>query len=467
MQEKKEKKEKPKKIISKVLSDGTMLEMIINKEGKSRFAIYTEGLVIYEDEDLGYRPWSAGNGLITSEVLLFPSKATKYGTNKELFDQIVEYLKKYIELPEHFYNIVAVYCMMTWVYEQFSEVAYLRVLGDFGTGKTRFIKTIGRICYKPMIASGSATPSSLFRILDLVGGTFVFDEADFQGSDMWKEMVKILNSGHTFGGPVLRSERDGKDGEFSPRAFKVFGPKVIASRNHFGDEALESRCLTEVLIPKKKLKSVPIALPRDEFESDGLKIRNRLLMFRFKNYKKIEEFKTEVLTKLDPRMQQTSLSVLAVAQSIGDKALTDGIVKFLEDYNKQLQQDRGNSQEVDVLLCLAKLMLSERCNGQDDPHQITKFKGIKVAVIAKLFNDAFADEYGMDRGHDSGHKRGQVSPKKIGEIIRRKLKIITRRQKGGFCVPLDERNKIKRLMSRYGLTEDSINEIRCWDHTLK
>lgn len=457
------KKGEKKRIISKIDRDGTIVEMVINKDGKSEFAIHVDGTVIYQDEYLEQYPWSPYNNLITSQVLLFPSKAKEYGSNQELFDLIVEYLKKYIELPGNFYNIVAVYCMMTWVFEQFSEVAYLRVLGDPGTGKTRFIKTVSRIVYKPMVASGSATPSVLFRIIDLVGGTFVFDEADFQGSDMWKEMVKILNSGHTSGCPVLRSEKTGKDGEFKPKSFRVFGPKVIASRNAFDDEALESRCLTQVMIPKKKLQRAPIALP-NEFDVDSLRIRNRLLMFRFKNYKKIERFKTEVLTNLDPRMQQTSLSILAIAQSIGDKSLTEEIISFLEDYNDQIRNDRGNSPHVDVLLCVAKLMFDKICTSKKDPHYTIKFKGVKVAEVADMFNENFANEYGMHRGNGTESKRGQFSPKKIGEIIRGNLKILTRRQKGGYRIPLTEGNKIKRLLQRYGLDESSIAEIKCWGH---
>lgn len=461
----KEKLKKPKTIISAINGEEEIIEMIINDQGESQFAVYDieTGAIFYEDDYKGKQPWNPNNNLITSQVLLFPSEAVEYGSNKELFLAIIDYLKNYIELPDNFYNIVAIYCMMTWVFEQFSEVAYLRVLGDPGTGKTRFIKTISHIAYKPMIASGSATPSVLFRIIDLVGGTFVFDEADFQGSDMWKEMIKILNSGHTFGCPVLRSEKVGKDGEYSPRSFKVFGPKVIASRNAFGDEALESRCLTHIMIPRRKLKKAPIALP-NAFVKDSLAIRNKLLMYRFKNYKKIGEFKTDVLSSLDPRMQQTSLSVLAVAQSIKIPSLTEEILVFLEEYNEQIRNDRGNSTHVDVLLCVAKLMLDEKCIGDKNYHYTVKYGGIKISDVAAMFNDNFSDEYGMTRGEDSEIKRGQFSPKKIGEVVRGQLKILTQRKHSGYRIPLSEKNKIKRILQRYGLDQSSIEQIKCKLH---
>lgn len=456
-------KGQPTSVVSKVLPDKTMIEMVIDEQGNSGYAVLKEGqdIPIYQRQYGSYVPLSSNNSLIETESLVFPSKAEGYGSEKQLFEDIISYLKSYVELPDHFYNIVAIYTMMTWVYEQFSEVAYLRVLGAAGTGKTRFIKTIGNICYKPVIASGSATASSLFRIVDLVRGTFVFDEADFQNSELWSEMIKILNSGHTEGCPVFRTEKNSKTGEFFPRAFYVFGPKVIASRNRFADEALESRCLTEEFFPKKQV-SVPIHLP-PEFKTDALAIRNKLLMFRFKNYGKIAHYKETLLSKadLDPRMQQTSLSVLATAQTIGDKKLTDGIIKFLTDYNDQLRDDRGNSEEVDVLMALARLMLHKKCNGPGDVHGIVKSKGIKIKLITKVFNETFKEEYGMVRSMNGDFIRNNLGEKKIGDIIRNKLRLKTRRQKGGYHVPLSEEDKIRRTIQRYGITMDNLEEVEC------
>ena len=34
-----------------------------------------------------------------------------------------------------------------------SVAPYLRALGDYGTGKTRFIQTVGVLCYRPMLVS--------------------------------------------------------------------------------------------------------------------------------------------------------------------------------------------------------------------------------------------------------------------------------------------------------------------------
>lgn len=83
-------------------------------------------------------------------------------------------------------------------------------------------------------------------MLDTFGGTLTMDEADFRFSDETAEMVKILNNGNVLGMPVLRAQLTyGR--EFDPKVFQVFGPKIMATRGDYGDPALESRFITEVL----------------------------------------------------------------------------------------------------------------------------------------------------------------------------------------------------------------------------
>jgi CheY-like chemotaxis protein len=69
--------------------------------------------------------------------------------------------------------------LFSWIYDDFNELPYLRVIGDAGSGKTRFLLTVGSLCYKPIFASGASTVSPLFRALDIFRGTLLIDEGDF------------------------------------------------------------------------------------------------------------------------------------------------------------------------------------------------------------------------------------------------------------------------------------------------
>ena len=106
----------------------------------------------------------------------------------------------------------------------------------------------------------------------------VIDESDFRFSDERAEIVKILNNGNAKGFPVLRSEvTPGKD--FNPKAFDVFGPKIIATRRSFDDRALESRCITEEMTGLPPRPDIPLSLP-DTFHTEAEHLRNQLLSYR-------------------------------------------------------------------------------------------------------------------------------------------------------------------------------------------
>src|SRR5262249_59500096 len=92
---------------------------------------------------------------------------------------------------------------LTLLYDAFNELPYLRLQGDYGSGKTRALLAIGSLCYKPFFASGASTVSPIFHTLDAFRGTLIFDEADFRFSDEKAEIVKILNNANVPAFPLL------------------------------------------------------------------------------------------------------------------------------------------------------------------------------------------------------------------------------------------------------------------------
>ena len=187
--------------------------------------------------------FSPPNDKLVDTTVLFPSEPVTYEDVATLPTAVRDFIHRYLELPKDYEILAGLYVLMTWVFDVLPVVPYLRARGDFGTGRSRFLQVIGIICYRAIFASGATTPSPVFRILDRYPGTLVMDEADFKLSEAWAEIVKILNQGYKPGTPVLRSEKVGQ-GRFEPESFAVFGPKIIASRQKFKYEALESRCLS-------------------------------------------------------------------------------------------------------------------------------------------------------------------------------------------------------------------------------
>ena len=263
----KPKNDRPKPTASAILGDGSIVEMLFQPEKhQTLLCAMKNGEIrcLSDIVDNGERlvPYSPGNNLLAHEVVLFPSEPLEYESETELISEIQAFIHAHVDVSPLFEKIASYYILFSWVYDSFNELPYLRVRGDTGSGKTRCLLTVGALCYKPIFASGASTVSPIFRILDSFRGTLIVDEGDFRFSDEKADIVKILNNGNARGFPVLRSESvSGK--EFDPRAYAVFGPKMIATRSYFEDRALESRCLTEETGGRTLRSDIPLNLDAD------------------------------------------------------------------------------------------------------------------------------------------------------------------------------------------------------------
>src|SRR5438874_6203937 len=413
--------------VSTVLADGSLVEMVY-QENRTLFCVSKDGAFRYDTNLLvnGQRlvPYSPRNNLLTNEVVLFPSEPSEYASEQELVEGIKDFIHRYVDISPLFERIASYYVLFTWVYDAFNELPYLRLRGDTGSGKTRFLLTVGSLCYKPIFASGASTVSPLFRILDSMRGTLIVDEGDFRFSDEKVELVKILNNGNGRGFPVLRSESVyGR--EFSPRAYSVFGPKLIATRGYFQDRALESRCLTEETGGRKLRDDIPINLTGD-YKREALELRNKLLMFRFRSFGKRHIDPTLVDRSIEPRLAQIFVPLLSVIEDAGAR---QALREVAREYHKELVADRGMDIEAQVLEIIQELQ------------RVSDGGGISIKEIASRFIEQHGEDF-----------ERKVTPHWIGRIVRRKLGLKTEKRHGSYVIASSEGPKLARLFEKSGVS---------------
>lgn len=275
------------------------------------------------------------HGLAGKHVILLPQRPSLRGhePTQDLLDGLTGFINRYCDVPPLWEQIMAHYVLMTWVYDRFSAVPYLRFLGEPQSGKTRCLMTCAYLSYKSVIGGGSTSSSAFFRLLDVWRGTFVIDEADYGKSDLWADIIKILNSGYMRGLPVLRSEKVGTG--YDPCAYDVYGPKILSTRKEFDDIALESRCLTLRTQDRQISSRIPRQIP-DDFYSEALELRNRCLQWRLDNWLAVSGRQDELLT-LNPRLTQITVPLWSVSPSASFK------IDFLDFLSSAAREVRENS----------------------------------------------------------------------------------------------------------------------------
>lgn len=429
-------------IVSAIGEDGTMVETLFRPQaGETALAIARSTGVEVASQWMAsgreYVPVRATNNLLKHGALLLPSEIGEYGTEEELVAEVKAYIARYVALPEAALDVSAAYVLLSWVYDAFNEVPYLRYRGDYGTGKSRSLLVVGSLCHKVFFASGASTVSPIFHTQDLFRGTLVFDEADFRFSDENAELVKILNNGNLKGFPVLRTQVTQRK-EFDPRAFHIFGPKIIGMRRSYQDRALESRFLTIEMEPGRA-DGVPINLP-DRQKDEALALRNKLLSYRLRNRLSIRLDPTLADLGLEPRMNQILLPLLAVAPTERMRASVRDMAHTIQ---AAIVSHRGTSTEGQLLSVLGKLMVRDGDGS------------LALSEIAAAFVEQYGREY-----------ERPITNRWIGSVLRR-LGIALYKGHGVVTMVPGQIDRVSALVARYGVGIAREDESRSADAALR
>ena len=410
--------------------DGTMVELLYDATTRAtQFAVRRpDGSVSVErafDAPGGDQllPYSATNNLITTGCVLLPAEVGEFRDKGDLVAEVRAFLHRYVDLSPLFEEIAPYYVLLSWVYDAFQELPMVRFRGDYGTGKTRALLAVGSLCYKPFFASGASTVSPIFHILDAFRGTLVLDEADFRFSDATAELTKVLNNGTVDGLPVLRTMAN-RHRELNPQAFRVFGPKLVAMRKSFNDEALESRFLTEETGGRPLRADIPIHLPKG-LATEALQLRNKLLAWRFAARHLVGPDPSRLIEGVEPRMNQTALALLSL---VDDAAARDRIRAALVGEYAALRAERGDGLDAVMLGVLVELF------------DTAAGLGVPVNDVAQGFNAV--------AGADLGHP---MSNKWVGGFLRNRLRLRTMKTGGVYVVPREERARVAALAARAGI----------------
>ncbi len=366
----------------------------------------------------------------TYQVLL-PSDVEEYSTDEEIMDDIRQFLDSWHEeRSEVEREIDVLYELMTYLYDiPLPEVPYRRRLAGFGRGKSTVTETMGYIAYRGMLLAGCDSVASLRYIFDLWQGTAVIDEADFSSTDLYSAIIKILNIGYSDKSGWYRSMDP--DDPANSRSQRVFGPKILATRERFKDPATESRCLTSR--SKENLKPMPLFRDR-KFMAQAQQLRNKLTLWRFRHW---YEFRDKVRDRIETpgifkeiygkegngissRLQQ----ILTPLGLVASETLKTRILKLAERLNEDIESiDEDGQLEHQVRVELANMLMWEKVS---QVNQVSQYKGVSPKIVKIQLTDLACKFIDISyTGTEYANELKAVS-KKVAKVLRDRLGIIVR-----------------------------------------
>ena len=425
-------KKDKKKLVqkSKLVHEGYLFEQVWNPKRGSMFISLFDGKPKLLEQIGEVIP--VNSSAIEKGVILLPDTFEDYGKIEDLVDMIKNHIHKYLDISEDMEIFSVYYILMSWLVDKTTTVNYLRFMGDWGSGKSRGLDVIGRICYKPILITGALTVAPVFRLLDLWEGTLIIDEGDFKKSDEQQDIMKILNAG--FEKSRATVVRCNPNDPSIIDTFNVYGTKIISSRKSWYDKALESRCMTERMIQTSRNDIVPV-LDDNYYHRERI-LRRMLLKFRLDYYDKIKyEYEDLGIPQLEPRLKQAVASFSVLLKNI--PVLYDRFKEFVKNYNEKLIEDRADSYEGIITNALILLLEGENYffTSRDIADKLTEEHGsdFKPASIGRVLKSM---------GFDNKQTKIEGKNKKIIKIYPNILKIICDRY-----LPVD--HPLKKKVTEY------------------
>lgn len=427
----------------------------IYRDGKSAFIEYnintsdTRIVSHIKQGDMEIHP-QYGEEIEMGAVKL-PSGIVKYGDTMSLLNEIMAHGQCYLDVSKAFLKFAAYYILLSWLYDRFDTLPYLRFLGDTGTGKSRGLDVIGGLCYRSTIVSGCITPAPIYRMLKRWTGTMVLDEADLKNSDEYNEVVTILNCGFEKGRPVSRATKDNPD---KLQFFPVYGPKVFATRRRFKDAALESRCLTEIMSETARDDIAPTLT--SEFYGEQEALRNKLLLFRFRNYNSVspDQVTTLQFKDIEPRLKQISTCFCCLFAGQPD-ALEDFLL-FIRNQQRELIEQRAATpvgQVVEQLFSLIDTDTLETIETLDTGGKLLKLSAGDIADKLNSMDARVVGQILKNLGLRTRAVKVSGSVKRCIVFEENKLNVLRRRY---IQSEDDSVSKVSKVSKVKGLREESV-----------
>ncbi len=228
----------------------------------------------------------------------------------ELLNEIAETLGRYVILPEHGADAVALWVLFSWAFDAWTIAPMIQISAPArACGKTRLLEVIGALVPKPL-PTGSISAAALFRVVEAHSPCLLVDEIETFLPDN-PELVGVLNNGYSRPQAfVVRCVGDDHD----VKKFRVWGPKVLCGIGELPD-ALASRCISITM--QRKRAGEKVERLRADRQHWAEAVRSRCARWAADYIAQLRELDPDMPEALDDRAQDNWRPIISIADMVG------------------------------------------------------------------------------------------------------------------------------------------------------
>lgn len=364
---------------------------------------------------------------VGAETMWFLPTEIEYAEYGQLWDDVREYIEDYWDAREdEIYAGLTAYALSTWVRENMTFVPHLMLMGKTTGGKTRLLNTLARVSYRATVTA-SATPASMFRLIDAYDVTFYISEYHGLDPDSQRELDNIVRAGQKRGETVTRAESQAGGG-FEPRVFDPFAHVAIATQYEPSDDII-NRCIQ--VRSSSTRRDMPAVL--DEDRARGLRDREQYARYRLLDSPEWDRaeaaayrYLSEQGIKDRPREKLLSLVTMAILW----ERLDDDFEAFVRRVVQQDDQAAADSKDAMVVRAIRDLA-HEQVGETTFFGDVDPYAHIQVLVkdVAEVYNERTGADVSpswvghvrsrLDLGRTNTRKGVAIEDPELGTKLRR------------------------------------------------
>ena len=228
----------------------------------------------------------------------------------ELVRSLVEMFERFCVLPKGSAITAALWTILTYTFNFWRTLPLLTIVSpEKRCGKTTFLTTLSKLCYRPLPVS-NISPAALYRAIGAFRPALLIDEGDsFLKDD--EALRGVVNSGHTKDAAfVIRCEGD----DHKPVRFSTWCPKALAMIGTPPD-TIQDRSI--MLHLRRKLADERTEAHTEEFDEEFASTRAKILRWVDDNDTSLRLAKPVRLNTRNDRQADNWMPILAIAKVLG------------------------------------------------------------------------------------------------------------------------------------------------------